>query len=121
MSFNEDLRNRTKVFAIRIIKMYAKLPKSDEIKIIGKQLLRSATSVAANFRAVSRARSEKERFAKLSIVVEEADESQFWIEILIESELVKKEKLLKLEEEAEELVKIFSSYRKKLKDKLKKH
>lgn len=88
MSFNEDLRNRTKAFAVRIIKMYAKLYKTDEIRIIGKQLLRSSTSVAANFRAVTRARSDKERFAKLSIVVEEADESLFWLEILNESKLV---------------------------------
>jgi len=115
MSFNEDLRNRTKKFAVRIIKMYARLPKTDEIRIIGKQLLRSSTSVAANFRAVSRARSEKERFAKLSIVVEEADETLFWIEILSESELIKSELLKEIALEAEEIVKIFSNYRKKIK------
>ena len=116
MSFNDDLRNRTKAFAVRIVKMYAKIVKSDETRIIGKQLLRSATSVAANFRAVTRARSDKERFAKLSIVVEEVDETLFWLEILDEAELVKTEKLAELTKEAEELVKIFSSYRKKLKN-----
>jgi len=115
MGFNEDLRNRTKKFAIRIIKMYVRLPKSDEIRIIGKQLLRSSTSVAANFRAVGRARSAKERFAKLSIVVEEADETLFWLEIMSESELLKSELLNDIVKEAEEIVKIFSSYRKKLK------
>jgi len=116
MNFNEDLRNRTKQFALKIIGMYAILPKSDEIRIIGKQLLRSATSVAANFRAVTRARSEKERFAKLSIVVEEADECLFWIEILTESQLIDSFNFTHIQKEAEELVKIFSSYRKKLKD-----
>jgi len=116
MSFNDDLRNRTKAFAVRIVRMYAKIVKSDETRIIGKQLLRSATSVAANFRAVTRARSDKERFAKLSIVVEEVDETLFWLEILDEAELVKTEKLAELTKEAEELVKIFSSYRKKLKN-----
>lgn len=93
MNFNEDLRNRTKIFAVRIIKMYSILKKTDEIRIIGKQLLRSGTSVAANFRAVCRARSDKERFAKLSIVVEEADETLFWLEILEETELIEAEKL----------------------------
>ena len=93
MNFNEDLRERTKIFAVRIIKMYSILKKTDEIRIIGKQLLRSGTSVAANFRAVCRARSDKERFAKLSIVVEEADETLFWLEILEETELIEAEKL----------------------------
>ena len=116
-NFNEDLRNRTMEFALAVIQLYSGLQKTDEIRIIGKQLIRSATSTAANFRAVSRARSERERFAKLSIVVEEIDESLFWIEILEKSQLVKKDKLLELQNEAKELVKIFSSYRKKLKNK----
>jgi four helix bundle protein len=114
-NFNEDLRKRTKEFALQIIKLYAKIPKSDETRIIGKQLLRSATSVAANFRAVSRSRSDKERFAKLSVVVEEADETHFWIELLEESGLVDSNLLVDAKEEALQLTKIFSSYRKKLK------
>jgi len=115
MSFNEDLRNRTKQFAITIINLYSRLNKTDEIRIIGKQLMRSATSVAVNFRAVTRARSDRERFAKLSIVVEESDESLFWLELLNESYLVEYNKIKEIMQEAEELVKIFASYRKKLK------
>ena len=80
--FNSDIKTRTKKFAIRIIKMYSKLQKNDELRIIGKQLLRSSTSVAANFRAACRARSKKEYYAKLCICVEESDETLFWIEIL---------------------------------------
>lgn len=115
MSFNEDLRNRTKVFAKKVIQFYTKLDKTDVNRILGKQLLRSATSTASNFRAVCRARSDRERFAKLPIVVEEADESLFWLELFQESKLVDSQLAESLRIEAEELVKIFASYRKKLK------
>lgn len=115
MSFNEDLRNRTKKFAKEIILFYTQLNKTDVNRILGKQLLRSATSIASNFRAVCRARSDRERFAKLSIVVEEADESLFWLELFHESKQVESQSVEKLKIEAEELVKIFASYRKKIK------
>lgn len=75
--FNELMRRRTKQLSIRIIQWYKRLPKSDEISIIGRQLIKSSTSTAANYRAVCRARSKAEFFSKLCIVVEEADETVF--------------------------------------------
>jgi len=82
VGFNEKYRSRTKKFAIAIIRFYGRQKKTDEMRIIGKQLVRSATSVAANFRAATRARSNAEFFSKMCIVVEEADETVFWLEIL---------------------------------------
>lgn len=76
-SLPEVLRNRTKAFAIRVVQLFRQLPKTDEARVIGKQLLRSGTSVAANYRAVCRARSPAEFLAKIGVVVEEADEDRF--------------------------------------------
>ena len=76
----KDLQARTKSFALRIIWMFRSLPKTEEARIRGRQLLRSGTSVAANYRAVCRARSKPEFTAKLGVVVEEADETVFWLE-----------------------------------------
>ncbi|WP_228406240.1 four helix bundle protein [Chryseobacterium sp. YR221] len=81
-----------KNFSIAIIRTLSSLPYSDDLSIIRKQIIRSATSVAANYRAVSRARSEKEKFAKIYIVVEEIDETQLWLEIIEELEYVNPEK-----------------------------
>jgi four helix bundle protein len=108
---NELFRNRTKVLAVRIVKMYAKLPKTDEARIIGKQLIRSATSVAANYRAACRGRSKADFFAKLSIEVEEADETLFWLEILEETEIVAATKLVELKAETTELLSVFAKAR----------
>ncbi|HNR09543.1 MAG TPA: four helix bundle protein [Saprospiraceae bacterium] len=80
-----NFKQRTKNLALKTIKLYQSLPKRDETLIVGKQLLRSSTSVAANYRAACRARSGPEFFSKISIVVEEADETLFWLEILQES------------------------------------
>ena len=82
---SEELKNRTKKFAIRIVKLFRSLPKTEEARVIGKQVLRSGTSVAANYRAVCRARSKAEFVAKIGGVVEEADETVFWLELLIET------------------------------------
>ena len=112
MSFNEDLRNRTKNFAIEAIKFFKALPKTTEAQIIGKQFLRSVTSVAANFRAAARARSKAEFFSKISIVVEEADEVVFWIELLEGSGIVDKKKTEGIYDEAVQILKILSSTRK---------
>lgn len=109
------LKLRTKKFAVEIVKYYRNLPKTEEAKIIGKQLLRSATSVAANYRAVCRARSDAEFFAKLSIVVEEADETLLWLEIIIESELFKDDKTKQLYQEALEILSIMAASRKTMK------
>lgn len=106
---SEELKKRTKQFALRIIKMYRSLPKTEEAKIIGRQVLRSGTSVAANYRAVCRARSKAEFIAKIGIVVEEADETVFWLELLVESEIVSTIKMKDLLQEANELLAIFAA------------
>lgn len=111
----EILKNRTKHFALRNIRLFRNLPKTDEARIIGKQLLRSSTSIGANYRAVCRARSNEEFYSKLSIVVEEADETLFWMELLVEAEIVKEEKLKELMKEANELLLIMSASRKTVK------
>ena len=113
---SEELKNRTKRFAIEIIHFLQTLPKSDEIKIIKGQLVRAATSVAANYPAACRSRSKNEFYSKICIVVEESDESLFWLEVLEESKLADGEKLQLLKNEAQELVQIFSSTRKTLKE-----
>lgn len=114
--FNELFRARTKKLALDIITIVSEINYSDALSIIRKQLIRSVTSVAANYRAVCRARSEKEKHAKLCIVVEEeADETLFWIEMLIDGGFTAEEKLFELRNESEEILKVMSSYRSKLK------
>ena len=88
ISTQEELRNRSKQFALRIIRLFQKRPRSPEAQILGKQLLRSGTSVGANARAAGRARSKPEFIAKIGIVVEEADETVFWLECLPDSGIV---------------------------------
>ena len=78
----EELQERTRRFALRVIKLYRSLPKTDEARILGKQVLRSGTSIGANYRAACRARSRAEFVAKLGIVLEEADETAFWLELM---------------------------------------
>ena len=102
----EGLRDRTKQFALRVIRMYASLPHSGAAQVLGKQALRSGTSVAANFREASRARSNAEFVAKLGIVEQELDETMLWLELLTESGIVSEKKLALLHQEAEELLKI---------------
>ena len=111
-AFIEELKYRTKQFVLRSIKLFRALPSTEEARIIGKQFLRSSSSVGANYRAVCRSRSQKEFFAKLSITIEEADESLFWLEIISESKILPVEKLDSLMKEAEEIVKILSTARK---------
>ena len=115
--WNDVFRRRTKQLAVALIKYYGQLNKSDEIRIIGKQLIRSATSAAANYRAVIRARSDAEKFSQLCIVVEEADETLFWLEILEECQFSRKEDLASLKSEATEIVKVMASYRGRFKRK----
>jgi four helix bundle protein len=115
-SRQEELRARTKRFALRIIRLFQRLPRSPEAQILGKQLLRSGTSVGANYRAAGRARSKAEFSSKIGIVVEEADETVFWLECQVETGIIKEELLQDLLKEANELVAIlsFASYRAKL-------
>lgn len=108
----EELLRRTKQVALRVIKVYQSLPRSGECQVIGKQLLKCGTSIAANYRSACRARSKAEFFAKISIVVEEADETIFWLELLTDSQLVSESKLKPLVTETAELLSIFSATRK---------
>jgi four helix bundle protein len=107
----EELRQRTKAFALRVIRLYRALPASAEAQVIGKQLLRCGTSVAANYRAVCRARSKAEFVSRLGIVVEEADESMLWLELLDESGIVKHDLLEPLQKEAKALTALFTASR----------
>jgi len=88
MNNQPDLLDRTKQFALRIVRLFRALPKSDEARVLGRQLLRSGTSVGANYRAVCRARTRAEFVAKLGIVLEEADETCFWLELLADALIV---------------------------------
>ncbi len=108
----KELKDRTKQFALRVIRLVAALPKTTEGRAIGSQLIRAGTSVGANYRSACRGRSKAEFVAKLGIVEEEADESAFWMELIIESELLKKELVEPLLKEANELVAIMVSSRK---------
>ena len=105
----EELQQRTKAFALRIIRVFKSLPQTDDAIILGKQLLRSGTSVAANYRATCRARSRAEFIARLGVVVEEIDETVLWIELLGESETLPPARLSSLLKEANELLAIFIS------------
>lgn len=111
----EAFKKRTKAMALRIIKMYQQLPKTGEAQVIGKQVLRSGTSVAANYRAVARNKSEADKIHKLGTVVEEADETMFWLELIVEAEIVSHAKLKDLMQECGEILKIASTSLHKLK------
>ncbi len=102
----EAMKQRTKAFALRVIRLVESLPKGRTADVLGRQLLRCGTSVGANYRAACRARSTADFIAKMGIVEEEADESLFWMELLIESGIVKLERLESLMNEADELLAI---------------
>jgi four helix bundle protein len=101
-----DLRKRTKQFALRIIKLYASLPKTTEAQILGKQVVRSGTSVGAHYREAKRARSTAEFISKVEVALQELDETIYWLELLCESEIVAETRLSSLRDEAEQLMKI---------------
>jgi four helix bundle protein len=105
----EELIKRTKKFALAVMDFVDVLPNNSKGKVLGNQLLRSATSVGANYRAANRGRSKAEFIAKIGIVEEEADESCYWLELMIEGKLVKKEDAESLLEEATQLTKIFAA------------
>ena len=105
----EAFKKRTKKFAIDIIKLSSSFPKSPEGYILAKQLIRSATSIAANYRAVCRARSKAEFYSKICIVVEEADESLFWLELVTEAGILNNEGTRNLLKEANEILSVAAS------------
>jgi four helix bundle protein len=106
------MRRRTKEFALRIIKLFRALPKSEEARILGRQVLRSGTAVAANYRSACRARSRADFISKIGITVEEADETAFWLELIADAGIIKRSKLESLLAEANSLVRIFQASRK---------
>ena len=112
VEFVDQFQKRTKKFVVDNIKLFRKLPQTEEARIIGRQLLRSSSSVGSNYRAACRARSQGEFHSKLSIVVEEADESVFWMEILIEAQIIKESEIFDLIKEANEILKVVSKARK---------
>jgi len=111
-----DLKKRTQQFALRVIRMYRKLPKTEEARIIGKQVLRSATSVGANYRSSQRGKSKRDFIAKLAIAEEEADETCYWLELIIEAEIMSATLLDPLLDEAKQITAILTASGKKAKE-----
>ena len=105
----EELKQRTKQFALRCIKVTEALPKSRMADVLGKQLLRSATSVAANYRSACRGRSKPDFISKLGIAIEEADETLYWLEMVVEAGLMSEAKLKDLMHETDEIIAILTA------------
>src|SRR5436305_4180311 len=103
----KDLRQGTKEFALQIIRLFSELPKTTEAQILGKQLLRSGTSIGANYREAYRARSKPEFIAKCGDALREAEETAYWLELLVDSAIVPAPKLAPLRQECDELIAIF--------------
>ena len=104
---NRDLRMRTKQFALRVIRMYLALPRQrEEARIIGRQVLRSGTSVGAQYREAWRSKSDADFVSKIEGALQELDETQYWMELLMESEILPRHRLIPLHDEAEELIAI---------------
>lgn len=113
----QDLKPRTKEFALRVIRMYARLPKNDAIaQVLGKQVLRSGTSVGANYREASRGRSKAEFISKIGDCLKETDETEYWLELLVDSGVVSQSKMADLLDEARQLIAIFTTIDKRAKD-----
>ena len=106
---HQKLKDRTKMFALRVIKMSEVLPRTRAANVITNQILRSSTSLAANYRAAGRARSKAEFVAKMGVVLEEADETVFWLEMLVDNGIVSPTKMKELLSEATQLMLIFSA------------
>src|SRR5262245_23428160 len=104
-----DLRTRTKEFALRIINLFGHLPSSIQAQVIGKQLLRSGTSVGAHYRECCRARSNAEFISKIEGGLQELDETSYWLELLAESSIIPANRLIELQQEANELIAILVS------------
>ncbi len=107
----DHLKDRTKKFAVAVIKTVQSLPKDRANEIVGRQLIRAATAVGANYRSACRARSKPDFISKISIVEEEADEAQYWLELLAELKVVPQDQFDYLHREASELTAIFTTSR----------
>jgi four helix bundle protein len=104
-----DLRRRMKAFALRIIRLYAALPKTTEAQVLGKQMLRSGTSAGAQHREAYRARSTAEFISKVESAIQELDETLYWLELLVEAGIVPEKRLENLHQEGDELMAILVS------------
>ena len=110
-----DLQKRTKQFSLRVIRMFSALPKTTEAQVLGKQVLRSGTSVGANYREGHRGRSKPEFISKIGDCLKELDETAYWLELLTESGVVSATKLSDLQDECQQLLAIFTTIAKKAK------
>jgi len=115
---NLDLRERTKKYALRIIRLYTKLPRNELGRVLGKQLLRSGTSVGANFREGFRARSKAEYMAKLGICIQELDETAYWLELLSDANIIQPTRLTDIQDETDQLIAILTTIVKKTRQNL---
>jgi len=119
MKYEGDLKERTKDFALRVVKLYSSLPKTTEAQVLGKQVLRSGTSVGAHYREAVRARSTAEFISKLQGGMQELEESSYWFELIVASGIFTEQKLNKLIDEADQLMAILTTIVKNEKNKLK--
>jgi four helix bundle protein len=111
----KDLRKRSKEFALRVIRLFVALPKTTEAQVMGKQLLRSATSAGAHYREAKRAKSDADFINKIEGALQELDESAYWLELLVESDILPSSRSQAIQQETEELIAIFVSIAKKAK------
>ena len=113
----KDLKLRTKAFALRVIRLYSKLPKNNTgAQVLGKQVLRSGTSVGANYREASRGRSKAEFISKIGDCLKEIEETEYWLELLVDSGCVSAAKMADLLDETRQLIAIFTTIDKRSKD-----
>lgn len=115
----EDLRKRTKTFALRIIRLYVALPKTTEAQVLGKQVLRAGTSIGAHYAESQRAKSDADFINKFQTALQELDETIYWLELIIEANIYNQERVKPLIDETNELIAIFTTIVKKIKDKKK--
>ena len=111
-----ELLQRTKTYALRIIRLYVALPKTTEAQVLGKQVLRSGTSIGAHYREANRAKSDADFISKMETALQELDETAYWLELIIEAEIFSEQKVSSLIEETKELNAIFTTIVKKVKD-----
>lgn len=111
----QDLGERTTEFALRIVRMFVALPRTDEARTLGRQVLRSGTSIGANYREARRARSTAEFISKIGDCLKEADETDYWLELLVRSEIVPESKVFPLRDETQQLLAILTTVSKNAK------
>ena len=111
-----DLSQRTKAYALRVIRLYVGLPKTTEAQVLGKQVLRSGTSIGAHYREANRAKSNADFINKLQTALQELDETEYWLELIIDAELFQQSKVLPLIDETRQLNAIITTIVKKVKN-----